>query len=269
MEENKEQQALETDKAPQAEQEPSAAQQPEEELAQTEPSEEAQQPEEEKQLSRGERAKAILREHFSAPRLAYMAIFTALAFVVTFLEFPIFPGPAGFLKLDFANVFFLFEGFIFGPIEAFVSIAIKELLCFAKSSSGGVGEVANLIMSTAYIIIPSIAYRFKRGKWWVCLYLFCACVMQVGISLVVNCYINFPFFTGSQAAGQSMFAQLWTFVLYFNIIKSVAVSIVVFFVYKPLSKLIKMTTEKFDKRMQKVKAKRKEKAKEKNSEKTE
>lgn len=223
----------------------------------------------EQKPKRGERAKAILREHFSAPRLAYMAIFTALAFVVTLLEFPVFPGPAGFLKLDFANVFFLFEGFIFGPVEAFVSIVIKELLCFAKSSTGGVGEIANLIMSTAYILIPSIAYRFKRGRWWVCLYLVCACIMQIGISLVVNRYINFPFFTKSQEVGAQMFAQLWTFVLYFNIIKSVAVSIVVFFVYKPLSKLIKLTTDKFDKRMQKVKEKRKEKAKEKNSEKAE
>lgn len=210
------------------------------------------------------KVKAILREHFSAPRIAYMAIFTALAFVVTLLEFPIFPLQAGFLKLDFANVFFMFEGFIFGPVEAFVSIAIKELLCFTKSSSGGVGEVANLIMSTAYIIIPSVVYRFKRGKWWVCLYLACACVMQIGISLFVNYYINFPFFMKEPIfvggpVSSSMFAKLWTFVLYFNIIKSVAVSVVVFLVYKPLSRFIKMTTDKFDKRMAKVKENRRKK----------
>lgn len=213
----------------------------------------------EQKVKRGERAKAVLREHFSAPRIAYMAIFTALAFVVTFLEFSIFPLQAGFLKFDFANVFFLFEGFIFGPVEAFVSIVIKELLCFAKSSSGGVGELANLIMSTAYIIIPSVAYRFKRGKWWVCLYLVCACVMQIGISLVVNRYINFPFFMHSQEAGAQLFSKLWMFVLYFNIIKSVVISVVVFFVYKPLSRLIKMTTDKFDKRMQAARQKRIEK----------
>ena len=241
-----------------AEQEPVSAEEPQ---TVQEATAEAQ-PDSEPKMTRGERAKAILREHFSAPRIAYMAIFTALAFVVTFLEFSVFPAtPASFLKLDFANIFFLFEGFIFGPIEAFVSIVIKELLCFAKSSSGGVGELANLIMSTAYILIPAIAYRFKRGKWWVCLYLVCACIMQIGISLVVNRYINFPFFTKSQEAGAQMFSQLWTFVLYFNIIKSVAVSIVVFFVYKPLSKLIKMTTDKFDKRMEKIKEKRKAKTK--------
>ena len=77
---------------------------------------------------------SILKSHLSATNIAYMALFTALAFSVTFLEFPIFPA-ASFLKLDFANVFFMIEGFIFGPIEAIISIAAKELLCLTKSSS--------------------------------------------------------------------------------------------------------------------------------------
>ena len=36
--------------------------------------------------------------------------------------------------------------------------------------------------------------------------------------------------------------------LYFNIIKSVAISAIVFLIYKPLSKFINMTAEKFEKR---------------------
>lgn len=212
---------------------------------------------------RGARVKAVLREHFSAPRIAYMAFFTALAFVVTFLEFPIFPA-ASFLKFDFANLFFMIEGFIFGPVEAIISIGIKELLCWTKSSTAGVGEIANFIMSTAYIIIPSVAYRFKRGKWWVCLYLACACVMQMSVSLVVNRYINYWFFCDVMHFIPNMnsgefFAVTWQFVLGFNAIKSVGISIVVFLVYKPLSRFIKMTTEKFDRRMARAKEKRKSK----------
>lgn len=202
------------------------------------------------------RGREILRSHFTAPRMAYMAIFTALAFVVSLLEFPIFPQ-AGFLKLDFANVFFMIEGFMFGPVEAFVSIVLKELFSFAKSTTGGVGQLANLIMSTAYVLIPSVAYRFKRGKWWVCLYLALACVAQTGISLLVNRYINFPFFMKESAAAQ--FANLWTFVLYFNIIKSVVIGVVVFLVYKPLSKFINMTAEKYDKKAAAIRAARKAK----------
>ena len=188
--------------------------------------------------------KEILKTHFSATHIAYMALFTALAFVVSFAEFAIFPA-ANFLKLDFANVFFMVEGFVFGPVEAVVSIAIKELLCLMKSSSGGVGELANFLMSTAYIILPSILYRFKKGRWWVAVMFVIACVLQTVVSLPVNRYINFPVFMGDGAA--EMFAEVWAFVLAFNAIKSVIISVVVVVIYKPLSRLIKATRKKFEK----------------------
>ncbi len=195
-----------------------------------------------------EETKSMLKRHFSATHIAYMALFTALAYVVTFLEFPIFPA-ADFLKLDFANVFFMIEGFIFGPVEAVVSIGVKELLCLTKSATAGVGEVANFIMSTAYIVFPAVLYRFKKGKWWVTVSLIVACLLQIGVSLLVNRYINFPLYGkmfGFDGAGY--FGQLWPFVIYFNLIKSVAVSLIVFLIYKPLSRLIKATAEKFSKK---------------------
>ena len=194
------------------------------------------------------RMKAAIAAHFRPTNIAYMALFTALAFVVTFLEFPIFPA-ANFLKLDFANVFFMIEGFIFGPIEAVFSIGVKELLCLAKSTSGGVGELANFLMSTAYILIPAFLYRFKKGKWWVALYLLFACILQIGVSVVVNRFINFPFYGVMFGFdGAALFKSLWPFVIYFNLIKSVAVSLVVFLLYKPLSRLIKATAERVSRR---------------------
>ena len=43
---------------------------------------------------------------FNGKTIAKLGIFTALSFVLTYLEFPIFPA-ANFLKLDFSNVFVL------------------------------------------------------------------------------------------------------------------------------------------------------------------
>ncbi len=190
------------------------------------------------------RVRASVAAHFRPTNIAYMALFTALAFVVTFLEFPIFPA-ASFLKLDFANVFFMIEGFIFGPVEAIFSIGVKELLCLAKSSSGGVGELANFLMSTAYILIPSFLYRFKKGKWWVALYLLFACILQIAVGIVVNRFINFPFYGVLFGFdGEALFQSLWPFVIYFNLIKGAAVSLLVFFIYKPLSRIIRMTAER-------------------------
>ena len=55
-----------------------------------------------------------------------------------------------------------------------------------------------------------------------------------------------------------MFADTYEFVLLFNLIKSVSISVLVFLVYKPLSKFIKASDLRFQKRMQRAKEKRKE-----------
>ena len=189
--------------------------------------------------------KQIFRSHFTVPRMAYMAIFTALAFVVTFLEFPIFPA-VPFLKLDFANLFFILEGFMLGPVEAVVSIALKELLCLTKSSTAGVGELANFIMSTSYILIPAVGYRYKKGIKWVVVFLVAGCAMQIAVGLLCNRFINFPLYGGIfHFDGVAMFQEVWYYILFFNAIKSVVIGTVSFFVYKPLSKTLKRAEEKF------------------------
>lgn len=192
-----------------------------------------------------EQTKTTLKKHFSATHIAYMALFTALAFVVTFLEFPVFPA-APWFKLDFANVFFMFEGFLFGPVEAVISITIKELLCLTKSGTMFVGEIANFVMSVGYIILPAIAYRFRKGKWWVALYLVIGSLLEIAVSMPANRFITYPLFMKDAAA--AVFAQTWYFALAFNAIKCAAVSVVVFLLYKPLSRLIKATSARFSKK---------------------
>ncbi len=198
-----------------------------------------------------EETKSMLKRHFSATHIAYMALFTALAFVVTFLEFPIFPATFWF-KLDFANVFFMFEGFLFGPVEAIISITIKELLCLTKSGTMFVGEVANWLMSVGYVVIPSVAYRFKKGKGWVALYLLLGSLLQIAVSMPANQFITYPLFMPANHA--EMFANTWYFALAFNAIKSVSVSVIVFLLYKPLSRLIKLTRERFERKTRKENA---------------
>ena len=127
----------------------------------------------------------VIKNFFTASRIAKLAIFSALAFVVTFLEFPIFPV-APFLKLDFANVFIMLSGFMFGPVSAILVSLVKELLCLLKSSTGGVGEIANFLMTLSYTIVPATVYRYKKGIKVVVLCLAIGTVLQSGIALLVN-----------------------------------------------------------------------------------
>jgi len=177
----------------------------------------------------------VVKNFFTASRIAKLAIFSALAFVVTFLEFPIFPA-APFLKLDFANVFIMLSGFMFGPVSAILVSLVKELLCLLKSSTGGVGEIANFLMTLSYTVVPATVYRYKKGIKVVVLCLAIGTVLQSGIALLVNRFINFPLFMGAGAA--SVFAELWVYVFAFNLIKGVAISVVTVLLYKRISWLL-------------------------------
>jgi len=170
-------------------------------------------------------------------RLVGTAMFAALSYAVSFLEFPIFPA-ASFLKLDFSAVFIVLSAFLFGPVFGVSACAVKELLCFlTKSSTGGVGEIANFIVITGFILIPSVAYCFKKGLPVVIVTLSIGCLVQVGLSLITNRFINFPLFMGDYA--KTAFESLWVYVALFNLIKSVVISAVTVLVYKRISKIIK------------------------------
>ncbi len=170
-------------------------------------------------------------------KLVGTAVFSALAYVVSFLEFPIFPATP-FLKLDFSAVFILLAGFTFGVEYGIVACAIKELICFlTKTSTGGVGEIANFLVIASFILLPCLLYRFRKGIKTVIFSLIIACIIQIIVALIVNRYINFPLYMGEGA--KEAFNAWWHFILLFNLIKSVANSTVTVLLYKRISRLIK------------------------------
>lgn len=176
-------------------------------------------------------------KYFNTRTIVTVAMLTAIGYGLSWLEFPIFPA-ASFLKLDFSTFATLFGGYMFGFPAALIIEGLKQLLIWGtKSSTGGVGEIANFLMATAFVLVPTILYRFKKGIPWVVLGLAVGCVCQIGTSLLCNRYINFPLFMGP--AAKSVFASLWQYVLAFNAIKSVSVSVLVFFLYKRLSFVLK------------------------------
>ena len=168
--------------------------------------------------------------------MAGIAIFAALSYVVSFIEFPIFPA-AGFLKFDFSSVFVLLGGFMYGPIAGVIISAVKELLRYISSATGGVGEVANFIVTVSFILLPTVVYVFKKGIPTVIITLILGALLQTGAALISNRYIMFPMYMGGGA--EQAFSSLYAYVLFFNLIKGVAVSVVVFLLYKRISYLFK------------------------------
>lgn len=186
-----------------------------------------------------------MKNTFTTKNIAGMAVFSALSFIIYLLEIPIFAGtPADMLKLDFSNVTVMLAGFMYGPIPAIIVTAVKEAIHIAVGTTGGVGELANFIITTCYVLLPSVVYKHRKGIKTVIISLIFACVIQCGTALLVNRYVNFPFYMGSvpfvpNETSDSAFAYLWGFILLFNAIKSVAVSLLTVLLYKKVSKVFK------------------------------
>lgn len=170
-------------------------------------------------------------------KIVGIALFSALSFVVSLFEFPIFPA-AAFLKLDFSAVFILLGGFMYGPIAGIVISAVKELIRFIMGSgTGGIGEIANFIVISSLILVPTVVYRFKKGLPIVIITLIVGVLTMTAAALICNRYIMFPLYMGEGAQGA--FASLWQYVMFFNLIKGFAVSVIVFVLYKRVSRLFK------------------------------
>ncbi len=187
--------------------------------------------------------------YFTATRIAFIAIFTAISYVLTLFDFPLLPGtPVPFLKLDFSNVFVMLAGFSLGPLAGSIVAVLKELIhALTVGQTAFVGECANVIFVLSYMLVPAIIYKRYKGIKVVLLGLALGCVAQCIISLPVNYLLNFPAFTkafgGTWEGGHELFIQTWYWALLFNLIKVVIVSCATVIIYKPLSRIIKKTNE--------------------------
>ncbi len=180
---------------------------------------------------------------FTAKNIAKMGIFTALSFMMTFFEFPIFPPPVNFLKLDFSNVFVLIGGFSLGPLAGVIILIAKEALCLLKTTTV-VGQLANVLIGLFTILVPLIMYNRKRSFLNALIGLLIGGAVGAIMSLPINRFINFPAFTDSfpfvlTEYSIKLFNDWWHYILIFNSIKVVSVIGLTLLLYKRVKWLIK------------------------------
>ena len=190
-------------------------------------------------------AKKAFKNRFTAKRLALMAVFVALSYAVSFLEIPLPLFGANFLRLDFGNVFIVLISFLLGPVEGVAVCFMKEALRCLSSTSMCAGELANFIITSSYLLLPSILYQYRRNLKTVIFSLAGACVIATAMALIANRFLIFPTFAflfGGSIYGMSVteaFSAFWVAVLIFNMIKTVSIGVLTMLLYKRLSNFLK------------------------------
>lgn len=178
-----------------------------------------------------------------------VAVLGAIAFLLMFLEIPIIPM-FPWLKMDLSEVPVLMGAFAFGPLAGMTVEVLKLLLhlMIKGTSTGGVGELANLLVGAALVLPAGFVYSKKKSKKTAIIGMILGglCIEIVGV--VANVYLLLPAY-GIQMPAETLMKYVTVGLLPFNGVKAVLVSVITFILYKRLSVSIFKVESNFGKKI--------------------
>lgn len=178
-----------------------------------------------------------------------IALLSALAFGLMYLEFPltmIFPP---WLRFDFGDIPALIGSFAFGPWAGILIELIKNALHMAFASTGGVGELANFLLGVALVLPISLYYYWKKKRGIAIASLSIGVILMSALSAILNLYILIPLYFGNSQGLASAWSgagagtdPMMAYILYaavpFTFLKAFIEALITFLVYKRLSKVL-------------------------------
>ncbi|MDK2868542.1 MAG: riboflavin transporter [Clostridiales bacterium] len=189
-------------------------------------------------------------QRMSVSTMTKVAMLSVLAFILMMIELPlpIFPG---FLKIDLSDVPALIAGFALGPVAGVAVEAIKNILHLLRTSTGGVGELANFLIGAAIVLPSALMYQRKRTRTNAIIGLAIGTVAMAAMGAFANLYVLIPFYTNFMpidaivamgSAVNSGIDSVTTLVVYgivpFNLLKGLVVSLFTMILYKHISPII-------------------------------
>lgn len=176
----------------------------------------------------------------------------ALAFIIMFLELPL-PMFPDFLKIDISDVPALIAGFALGPVAGVLVELLKNALHLFRTSTSGVGELANFLVGSALVVPAALVYNRNKSRKSAIIGLLIGIISMAVMGAIANYFILIPFYekamgfpvdaiVGLGAAVNGAIKDLPTFILYaivpFNLLKGVIVSALTVGLYKYVSPLL-------------------------------
>src|SRR5659263_701974 len=93
--------------------------------------------------------------------IATTGMLSAISAALMFFEFPL-PLLPPFLKLDLSDVPVLIGAFILGPLPALAITLVKDLIHLLGTTSGGVGELADFLVTGSLALSVGFIYMARK-----------------------------------------------------------------------------------------------------------
>jgi riboflavin transporter FmnP len=190
-----------------------------------------------------------MSKRMNTARITYVGMMVSLSVILSY--FPEIPLAffAPWLKLDFSFVPMMLVGFSMGPVASVFTLGITMLFHGLGSTTGWVGELANLLMGLAFLLPGAIIYQKKRTKSVALWSMLAGTILMSLVAMACNRYILIPLYGGEamlQSAGRTMTSYILFAILPFNLLKGAVNSFPTFILYKRLSIVLREAEKKTD-----------------------
>lgn len=192
----------------------------------------------------------------SARSISFIAMFSAIAAALMYIEFPLFFAPP-FYQIDFSEIPVLICTFYLGPVAGVVCEFMKILLkLFLKGTSTAfVGDFANFVVGCSLVLPAGIVYHIKKNKKTAILGMAAGTVVMTAFGSAFNAIYLLPKFaqlygmpleaiiamgTEANASITSVSTLVLFAVVPFNLLKGIVVSVITLLLYKRIERLFRM-----------------------------
>ena len=198
------------------------------------------------------RKRNLLREVEPTKKVVLIAMFSALAGILMYLEFPI-PIAPSFYEIDFSEVPVMICSYLLGPVAGVTAEFVKILI--KGTSTAYVGDVANFIVGCAFVIPATVVFRRKHTVKNGIFSMVVGTICMAGFGGFVNAFVLLPAFAqlyggmpvsaliemGTEVNGliSNMFTFIILAVIPVNIIKGIFIGVITLPIYFRLEKVIK------------------------------
>ena len=182
--------------------------------------------------------------------LTKTALFAAISALLMYIEFPL-PFMPPFLKVDLSGVAILMAAFMIGPWNAVLANAVKDLIHLMSTQTGGVGELADFLVISAFAVTAALIYDKHKDKKHALIGILCGMAVMTVTGALANKFMLIPFYAkvmpidaiiSACAKVNPFIGNINTYVIFgaapFNLIKGGILSGITWILYKRVSNII-------------------------------
>ena len=177
---------------------------------------------------------------------------SAVSIVLMQFDFSV-PFMPSFIKMDLSDLPALIGSFSMGPLYGVIIALVKNLLHLLRTSTGGIGELSNFLLSALFVLPAGLIYQRNKTRKRAIIGAVVGAVCMAVFSVITNYFIVYPVYTAfmpmetiiamyqailPKIKDGDLLSCLVIFNMPFTFVKAMLSVAITLLIYKPLSPII-------------------------------